>query len=617
MSSSTLTLRHLCFTGPDKEPALLTFGPGLNVVYGASETGKSFLLESLDFMLGSGKALRDIPERVGYDRIWLGLEKDDGEAFTLERSSNGGNFRFYEGLHTEPPEHIEPISLAQKHNPTREDNLSTYLLKAIGLSGKKVKKNARGETNNLTFRYLSHLCLVGEGSIQKEGSPFETDQFTSRTAEMSVLKLLLTGVDDSALQAAVPSEKETLSKTAKLEVIDELISEHKDRLTSLVGDEDDPQELSSQLERLEGSLTKERSSIQESEAEYRELLQRRNELRRKLESASDRQTEIAELQARFSLLDQHYQSDLERLEGVQEAGSLVSALSPQTCPLCGAIPEQQNHEGNCDGNVELVVKAADAESKKIIRLRKELQETVGHLNSEADGFVSLVPQLKDRLEALNSDLKEKAPSLSDQRGFYSDLIDKKSTVQNALNLLSSISELEDRKIMIEDVKTPKEDADVTSSELSTSTLDKFSKLYEDVLKSWNFPDAERVHFDRTTRDFVISGKPRGSRGKGMRAITYSAFTVSLLEYTRKNKLPHPGFVVLDTPLLAYREPEGEEDDLSGTDVQDRFYEYLDSMNDRQTIILENVDPPESIKAHSQSTFFGKNPHQGRYGFFPI
>jgi hypothetical protein len=102
----------------------------------------------------------------------------------------------------------------------------------------------------------------------------------------------------------------------------------------------------------------------------------------------------------------------------------------------------------------------------------------------------------------------------------------------------------------------------------------------------------------------------------MRAITHASVTLGLLEYTRVNELPHPGFVVLDSPLLAYREPEGEEDDLTGTDVQDRFYDYLEFLDDRQVIILENNDPPEAIKNRSQTIFFSKNPHHGRYGFFP-
>jgi DNA repair ATPase RecN len=53
-----LTIRHLCFTGPDRETASVTFGHGLNVIYGASETGKSFIVEALDFMLGASAELR-------------------------------------------------------------------------------------------------------------------------------------------------------------------------------------------------------------------------------------------------------------------------------------------------------------------------------------------------------------------------------------------------------------------------------------------------------------------------------------------------------------------------------------------------------------------------------
>ncbi len=66
---SAITLRHLLLAGPDKDPACITLGPGLNVIYGASETGESFILEALDFMLGSSAELRDIPERVGYNQI--------------------------------------------------------------------------------------------------------------------------------------------------------------------------------------------------------------------------------------------------------------------------------------------------------------------------------------------------------------------------------------------------------------------------------------------------------------------------------------------------------------------------------------------------------------------
>jgi len=94
---------------------------------------------------------------------------------------------------------------------------------------------------------------------------------------------------------------------------------------------------------------------------------------------------------------------------------------------------------------------------------------------------------------------------------------------------------------------------------------------------------------------VIGAKKRTARGKGLRAITHAAFTLGILEYCRLKESAHPGFVVLDSPLLSYREPEGTEDDLRGTDLKEQFYDYLRTWPaDRQVIIFENTDPPEMI-----------------------
>src|ERR1700754_4723252 len=98
-----LRLCSLAFHGPVKEPAVLTLGEGLNVVYGASNTGKSFIVDTIDFMLGGKLPLRDFGERVGYDRILLAIETLDGQSFTIHRSTQGGVFTVYEGLHQAVP----------------------------------------------------------------------------------------------------------------------------------------------------------------------------------------------------------------------------------------------------------------------------------------------------------------------------------------------------------------------------------------------------------------------------------------------------------------------------------------------------------------------------------
>jgi hypothetical protein len=158
---------------------------------------------------------------------------------------------------------------------------------------------------------------------------------------------------------------------------------------------------------------------------------------------------------------------------------------------------------------------------------------------------------------------------------------------------------------------------VSDGDLPAAVAESFAKAVEAILKDWHFPDADRVFFDAKARDLIIGGKLRTARGKGLRAITHAAFTVGLLEHCRTNGTPHPGFVVLDSPLLAYREPEGDDLDLVDTDLNAQFYRYLSELDDdRQVIVIENKDPPTAALNRPNVQMFSKNPHSGRYGFFP-
>src|SRR4029077_3531299 len=61
MAFNPLQLRFIRFLGPGKEPVEFPFKSGFNILYGSSDTGKTFLVEAIDFMLGAGDDLRDIP----------------------------------------------------------------------------------------------------------------------------------------------------------------------------------------------------------------------------------------------------------------------------------------------------------------------------------------------------------------------------------------------------------------------------------------------------------------------------------------------------------------------------------------------------------------------------
>ena len=604
MSNCYLQLRRIAFSGPEKN-AELTFVSGVNVICGASDTGKSFLAESIDFMLG-GAQLPKIPERVPYGKIALDLHANSDEIWQVSRSTSGGDFKLTDLTLPESPDG----TLRQRHSHDKTDNLSGFLLDKIGLLSKRILKNARGTTVSLSFRNLARLIIVKEVEIQQTGSPFWGGQYIQKTAELAAIKLLLTGVDDSSVVEAEMSETDT---DGQITLIDELLADLESEIADMGEDKGD---LTDQLNKLEETIESERDSLSQSQRELNELLSKRQEILEHRQAVQGRLDEISGLLGRFALLEKHYAVDIERLKAIQESGSMFAHVEPVPCPLCGAKPEDQHHDEKCDGDVEAVTAAATAEIHKIEQLRKELASTVNDLRTESESLANDLSHTNAEYNRFDKEIQEAvAPQVNELRASFSDLIEKRSTIQKGVDLFERVGKLEVRKLSLQSEGGDTSGRSKMTTGLPDAIAHKFSLKVTSILKAWNFPGKCRVHFDKETADFVIDGKPRGSRGKGLRAIIHAAVTIGLLEYCQENQLPHPGFVVLDSPLLAYFKPEGDDLMLQGTDLKERFYEYLvdHHKDDSQIVIIENQHPPTSIEDRLTMTVFTGNPNEGCFG----
>jgi len=607
MSDSYLRLRKILFTGP-KDEAEVPFQPGINVICGASDTGKSFLADSIDFMLG-GANLKEIPERTKYNEISLDLESTDEGNWKIQRSTSGGNFSLID-ISTDADAKAEVLRQNHAHNKT--DNLSGFLLDQIGLLNKRVlKSKIKGTTQSLSFRNLARLVIVQEGEIQQSGSPFWSGQYTTKTSEIATVKLLLTGIDDSAVVADIDNSNDNIKQ---ISLIDELLSDLRTEIEDLG---EDREELSTQLERLEESIDKSRETLSTAQKALDDLLAKRRVLFDEQREGSDRLDEISDLLARFDLLADHYDVDLKRLTAIQESGSMFAHVEHVPCPLCGAAPDAQHLEETCDGDLEAIVSAASAEIEKIKKLQAELEGTVADLKIEAATIAENLEDVDARYEALNEEIQGAvAPEVTDVRSSFSALIEERSSVQKAAELFARFANLESRKSALVEEDETDDGTAVVVVGIPDSVAHSFSSKVSVILKAWNFPGKCHVFYDKEASDFVIDGKPRGSRGKGLRAITHAAITIALLEYCQENGLSHPGFVVLDSPLLAYFKPEGDEEiALKGSDLKERFYEYLVKHHSKnsQVVIIENQHPPEAIEQQVALTVFTGNPNEGRYG----
>jgi len=423
-------------------------------------------------------------------------------------------------------------------------------------------------------------------------------------------------VDDSAIVPSDEASSRNVGVAAKIELIEQWITGLSDEIETRGIEED---ELTEQNEKLDAALEKKRESMSIFQSTLNESISSRREIVNIREQIKNRLGEIEELLERFDLLGRHYQSDIERLKGIEEAGSLFVHQEKVPCPLCGAMPDDKHSGEDCEGDVDSIVLAATAEIDKIYKLSVDLSDTVAELKCENNQLNKELEEVEKRYSAVDKEIREAiSPDFRKSQLKYTELMEKKNEVSAGLSLFDRKVKLENQKVEFSALEEDEASQDIVNTKLSKTVLNDFSKTVENILRAWNFPGASDVYFDEGTKDFVIAGKPRGSRGKGLRAITHAAVTIGLMEYCQSNSLPHPGFVVLDSPLLAYYKPEGDDDNLQGTDLKEKFYDYLVTKHaGNQIIIVENEHPSDSIENQINLTVFTKNPHEGRFGLFPV
>lgn len=613
-----ISLHQLAFTGPNREPAIVPFGERLSVLYGASNTGKSFTVKALDFMLGSSRPLPDISEKAGFDRISLAITAGGEGDVTLLRPLAGGNFDYMEGWHTDPPRGSNQ-TLSARHDPLKDDSVSALLLRSIGLWEKKVAVDANGKKRGLSFRDVARYCMTDETTIQSEESPALSGQFQTGTVEKSVFKLLVTGVDDSALVEVTDGRTLRTSVKAKAELIEEMISSLSDDLSSNFPDEG---ELADQEQKLDAAYEGAREEIDAAQSSIRARMARKREIAAHVSAVEDRLSDIENTLTKFAQLDEVYRSDLSRLESLEEAGFLLMLGGEHDCPLCGATPSEQHHEHSLK-DVERIRGAAATEIRKIQGQRVDLQLTVEDLAGERAVILGEQPLAYSALEEIEAELESLAPAAIEARRNLEQIIEGRDRVKRGLSLIDQRATLQARLDELAKIK-PATRAEKPTLGIDAASAHAFAQVVSDVLKKWQFPGDCHVSFDLDAHDLRIDGKLRRDNGKGVRAITHSAFKVALLMHCRANNLPHPGFLILDTPLLTYRDPishkggdlSRDEQVIASTSLKTHFFDHLLSLGDLgQFVIVENVDPPAGIEGKAAVEVFGGSGSSGRAGLF--
>ena len=603
--------------GTNKPIAEVVFKKGLNVVSGASETGKSYIMDCMDYILGSRDQPKAIKQATGYEKVRAEIRTFDGKVITLERQFDDNSI-YVADCPFENFTMFKTRKLSTWHSEMTDNNVSALLLQLIKLYGKKLKKNNLNQTKNLSFRDIARFCLVSETKIIEKDSPIYDGQVIDQTANKSLFKLLLTGEDDDDITAIENPEMVKSRIRGKIELINSEIVEKEKLLFDLK-----KQAGKLSTEDIEIEIQKLISVVEQAHKDLQVEEINRSTVWSALDSLSASLSQNEEVQKRFNLLNEHYSSDLQRLQFINEGKQGLDQIKEINCPLCNSLISQhilESYEETDDNFIDSVKN----EFIKIQTKKHQLIETMQEIDLKIEKQKTDVSNKKSELDIIDQYIAEKLQPVYKINYQKLDELVKLKNDKATINFLETeLMDLRNNLLYYNEKLAEKQDR-APETRMPEKIYQDLSIEVKKILDLWNI-ECERVYYDPTINDILIDGEKRSNSGKGYRAIYLSAFMVAVLLFCLKNNLKHPNFLVLDSPLTTYKERDTrtlplDNSDRISEDIQNRFYETLASLqeiNDVQIIVIENKDPPKSTQDKINYIHFSKNPSVGRYGFYPV
>lgn len=595
-----MQLLRLYATGPGKRHAEVEFSELSTLIYGPSDTGKSHIFKALNYLLGSDTAPdNDVTEAQGYTSFALEVEGSlPDQQFTIFRGAAGGGATVHRG------------KLADRSDDNKTDADPGELLRLLSGVQEKIIYRKVGQTGNVTPGSLRHWSLLSETSIGSD-TTFLGDT-SGRTMNAATVSLLITGNDDSDVQPGTTTVDKERARGGK-DAIEMTIS----RLSADIPEGATLIELKDSLSRVD-RVFKDMNSLHLSRSSNlkatRELIGKASA---RLRKAEDELSHKAAMLDRFVLLDQKYHNDLQRLVAVDEGIAFFGILDEVPCPLCGTSMDaahDANHDHSKANELQRIALAAEAE--KIRRLQRDLQlaiETektaIGKLAENRAWYLGKLAELeKDEQQQIS--ITQTEFNVSPEA-----LAKRRSELYAHISALEEIEKLKAEAARLGELSKRKAAA---IARAFGENQGKLEALILENLHAWGFDRVITIAFDTKNYDITINGRRRLSFGMGTRSVFMTAYAIAIMQHSLSIGAPHPGFLVIDSPLKTYYEKRNVKPDDPAVPVEtvkERFYKWLMNWSGPgQLVIMENSMPPASLRSENW-TEFTDDDLNGRQGFY--
>ena len=338
-------IKKLWFTGPGIEDSPVEFINGLNIIHGANDTGKSWILDSFDFMCGLDHEKFVIDKSTGCDTVHLEVETGHGTV-TMTRQLESTKIDVES---TDP--RIDP------HQYTAGKSkywINSVWMKILGIDDNvKVIMNENAKRQSLTLRsFLNLLCVSLENMNRRQSIFYTSGGPFSKTAMKSTLLYFLNEEEFEEYKEVTGKKQKNAEKKIRALVKNENLEYLSELKLAVKKEALSPEQVKERIAQLMQQINEAQGRITEATAQRSRLSDEIVDINEDLKSASL-------MKHRYQILRGQYHSDIKRITFIIDGEQKLSKeKEPEHCPFCGAEMEVQR-------SVEYA-EAAQAELQRIL-----------------------------------------------------------------------------------------------------------------------------------------------------------------------------------------------------------------------------------------------------------
>lgn len=561
--ASSILINELIVVGHEKNYRVKFF-KGVNIIYGDSATGKSSILNLIDYLLGSKKF--DLYPEIEASGKYAALDVElNGTRYTIKRDIFKPNQPIevypcnFDSVDNHACKKYLP-SFAKSSAHGELDFYSDFLLDSLDLPKIKLKESPTKDNSKLvrlSFRDIFKFCYVDQDTLGNK-SFLKPDNYVVQTKNKEVFKYIFNALDNnlSTLEGFLSDrirERKTIEN--KFNMVAEFLRESEFETLSTL--DDGVTKIDQKIIEVETALTElNKSNISDNEI-YKIIKSELESISLERKNLFQKSQDIKLKIEKFTRLKNDYVNDINKFKASISARNTIGAINEEVelCPIC---------DNTLDVSIvkeRFTIDEKDKISHEINLLKRRIRDTesiVSQARQELDNTNSELKKLDDvesealRLQEKNT--KELTSPYLAERDMYTlqlgELKQKRKDIVNRLkvrnqhkHLSTNIKSLEIRigKLQ-EEIDNLKKTAPSMVDVLSDlgDYLDNYLKFVK--IKSPRDISFDPVSFSAKVRGIEYSNLTSG----GLRTIVSIGYLCSLLEASLESNINYPSFLMIDT-----------------------------------------------------------------------